>query len=63
MQIEAPVGRPPLPDDKKRNVRKVALFTTSEWEEIEAHLEREGIGINDLMRDTVLERVRDALKR
>lgn len=59
MQIEVQMGRPPLPDAKKRIIRKVGTFTPGEWEEIEAHLEREGEGINDLIRNAVLAKVRE----
>lgn len=59
MQTEASVGRPPLPDHKKRNIRKTTLFNQKEWDEVEAYLEAEGEGITDLMRDATLDKVRD----
>ena len=59
MQNEATLGRPPLPDSKKRKNRRVGLFTDDEVAEIDAYLERNGQGINELIRLSVLDRVRD----
>lgn len=58
MPLETPMGRPPLPEEKKRKNRMVALFTDAERAEIDAYLEREGEGINDLIRGLVLKKVR-----
>ena len=59
MQTEAIVGRPPLPEGKKRKNRMVALFTDAEKADIDANLEEEGEGINDLIRRLVLSEVRN----
>ena len=52
------VGRPPLPEEKRRRNRRVALFTDEEIAEIDAYMERESVGVNDLLRDSVLAVVR-----
>lgn len=61
MLEEVQVGRPPLSEDRKRKNRRVALFTDGEIDEINAYLEANAMGINDLIRELVLREIRDKL--
>lgn len=53
------LGRPPLPPEKKRDKRRVVLYTSDEIDLIEAYLAREGVGWNEFLRDLSLAAARD----